>query len=198
VLHTLARNAGVSHFIFTSALGVDITSPIPFMKGKAMSEQYLQESGLPFTILAPNIFLDVWVGMVIGGPLSRSEPVTLVGEGRRKHSFISAPDVAAFAAAAVDHPTARNRYLPLGGPQPVSWRDIIAVVEQTIGRQLTVQTVTPGAILPGLPEHVASLLAFQDTYDSPIEMAETARTFGVVQETLGEYVQRAFGGRAGS
>ena len=48
-----------------------------------------------------------------------------------------------------------------------------------------------------LPEHFWGLLAFQDTYDSPIPMEETARTFGVQQETLDAYARRAFGGTLG-
>jgi uncharacterized protein YbjT (DUF2867 family) len=193
-----AKAAGVKHFIFVTALGADVNSPIPFMRGKAMTEQYLLASGMPYTILAPNIFLDVWAGAVIGGPLSQSQPVTLVGEGRRQHSFISAPDVAAFAAAAVDNPAALNRYLPLGGPEPVSWRDVAASVERVVGRPIAVQSVMPGEPVPGMPEFMSGMLAFQDTYDSPIDMSETARIFGVRQETLDGYAQRAFGNRGAS
>ena len=40
-------------------------------------------------------------------------------------------------------------------------------------------------------------MASTETYDSPIDMAETARTFGVRQTTLEEYVRREFGGAAG-
>ncbi len=46
-----------------------------------------------------------------------------------------------------------------------------------------------------MPEFMSSMLAFQDTYDSPIDMSETARVFGVRQETLDGYAQRAFGNR---
>jgi NADH dehydrogenase len=193
-----AKAAGVKHFIFVTALGADVNSPIPFMRGKAMTEQYLLASGMPYTILAPNIFLDVWAGAVIGGPLSQGQPVTLVGEGRRQHSFISAPDVAAFVAAAVDNPAAKNRYLPLGGPEPVSWRDVAASVERVVGRPIAVQSVMPGEPVPGMPEFMSGMLAFQDTYDSPIDMSETARIFGVRQETLDGYAQRAFGNRGAS
>ena len=112
-----ARAAGVKQFIFTSALGVTPDSPVPFMQAKASTEHYLRESGLDFTILAPTIFMDVWIPMVVAQPLMQNQPVTLVGEGRRKHAFIAARDVATFAVACVGHPAAINQYLPLGGPE---------------------------------------------------------------------------------
>jgi nucleoside-diphosphate-sugar epimerase len=42
-----ARAAGVRHFVFTSALGSALDSPVPFLRGKAIAEQYLTASGPP-------------------------------------------------------------------------------------------------------------------------------------------------------
>jgi NADH dehydrogenase len=189
-----ARAAGVQQFIFTSALGVDPNSPVPFLRAKGQTESYLRESGVPFTILAPNIFMEVWMGMVIGLPLRDGRPVKLVGEGRRKHTFISVQDVAAFATAAVGHPAAIHQYLPLGGPQALSFREAVAVFERVLGRSIPVESVAPGEPVPGLPEAVQPLYWYMETYDSPLEMEETARTFGVHQTTLEEYVRRTFTG----
>src|SRR3712207_6571545 len=46
-----ARDAGVGHFIFVSALGADPDHPAPFMQAKARSEASLRESGMEHTIL---------------------------------------------------------------------------------------------------------------------------------------------------
>jgi uncharacterized protein YbjT (DUF2867 family) len=187
-----AKSAGVKQFIFTSALGADSNSPVPFFQAKGRSEVYLRDSGMPYTILAPTIFMDIWVPMVIGTPLRAGQPVTLVGEGRRKHSFIAVTDVAAFATAAIGHEAAMNQYLPLGGPEAVSWRDVIATVQRVLGREIAVQSVAPGEPVPGLPEVAAGLMSALETYDSIIDMMETARTFGVRQTTLEEFIRQAF------
>ena len=63
-----ANAAGVKHFVFVSSLGADASSQIPFVAAKAKTEQRLRESGLPHTIVAPNVYVDVWVGMVVAGP----------------------------------------------------------------------------------------------------------------------------------
>ncbi len=146
-----AKAAGVDHFIFTSVLGVDPNSPAPFIRGKGQTEVALRESGLCYTILAPNLFAEVWAGMVVGGPLRAGQPITLVGEARRVHTFVSMGDVAAFGAAAVDNPAARNALIPIGGPEAVSWRDIVSEVGQIIGQELPVRFVRPGEPVPFLP-----------------------------------------------
>ncbi len=201
-----AREAGVRQFIFVSALGASEENPAPFMQAKGKTEAHLRaggDGGMAYTILAPNIYMEVWMPMIIGGPLRDGQPVTLVGEGRRKHSFVSARDVAAFAVAAIGHQAAMNQYLVIGGPEPLSWRDAVATFERVLGREIPVRSIAPGELIPNLPpvpglaEFVSGMMAATDTYDSPIDMAETARTFGVRQTTLEEYARREFGGAAG-
>jgi uncharacterized protein YbjT (DUF2867 family) len=187
-----AKAAGVGHFIFTSVLGVDPNSPAPFMRGKGQTEIALRESGLTYTILAPNLFAEVWVGMVVGGPLRAGQPITLVGEARRVHTFVSMGDVAAFGAAAVDNPAARNTTIPIGGPEALSWRDIVAKVRGIIGQELPVRFVQPGEPVPFLPESVQGLVASQDTYDSPLPMADTAATYGVTLTPMATVLHRMF------
>jgi uncharacterized protein YbjT (DUF2867 family) len=184
-----ARDAGVEHFIFVSALGADPNHPAPFMQAKAQSEASLRESGMEYTILAPTPFMEVWPGLMVGMPALQGQPVTLVGEGRHRHSFISNRDVAAFAVAAVDHPAARNQYLAIGGPEPLTWRDVVATYERVLGRPISVQFVAIGEPVPGLPDPMPALLAGMETYDSAIEMDEIARTFDVPLTRLERFVR---------
>jgi NADH dehydrogenase len=190
-----AKVAGVRQFIFVSALVADPNSPVPFLAAKGKAEEYLRASGMPFTIIAPNAFMEVWPAMLVGVPAAAGEPVTLVGEGRRRHSFISAADVANFVVAAVGHPAARNKRLVLGGPEPFSFRDAVAAYERALGRSIPVHSVRPGEPLPGVPQAVWGIAAGFDTYDSPVDMADAARTFGVRLTAFDEVVSRELAGR---
>ena len=183
-----ARSAGAKQFIFVSAFGVSIDSPVPLFQAKARTEAYLRSSGLAYTILAADGFMDVWLPMIVIGPVLDGRPVTIVGEGRRKHSFIAVQDVGSFAIAAIGHSDAMNRHLPLGGPEAVSWRDVIATFERRIGREIPVVSLAPGQPLPGLPDIVSGLMTGLDTYDSVIEMAATARAFGVQLTTVDQFL----------
>jgi uncharacterized protein YbjT (DUF2867 family) len=185
-----AKAAGVHQFIFVSVLTADPNSPVPFLQAKGKTEDALRASGIPYTILAPNGYMEVMVAGVVGMPAIMGQPVTIVGGGRRKHSFVSASDVAAFILAAIGNPAAINQKLLLGGPQPLSFRDAVAIYERVLGHQIPVRSVAPGEPVPGLPQMVAQLLAALDTYDSPLEMTETARTFGIQLTPLEEVARR--------
>ena len=174
-----AAAAGVRQFVFVSALGSTADSPVPFLRAKGESEERLRASGVPYTIVAPNVFMEVWIPAVVGSAVRGGRPVVLVGEGRRRHSLVSIRDVAAFLVAAVGNNAAINQYLPIGGPAPVTWHDVVAAYEGAVGRDLPVRCVAPGDPAIGLPDPMPSLLAAMDTYDSPIDTAELARTFHV-------------------
>jgi NADH dehydrogenase len=191
-----ARAAGVGQFIFVSTIAADAASPIPLLRAKAESETYLRESELPFTILAAATLVDVLLPLVVGGPAQAGQPVTLVGEGRRHHSFVAAQDVAAFAVASIARPAALGQRVVVGGPQALSLRDVVATYARVLGRRLPVETIAPGELLPNLPpvpglaEVASGMLAALETFDSEIEMADVARTFGVPLTTLEEIVRR--------
>jgi uncharacterized protein YbjT (DUF2867 family) len=188
-----ARAAGVKQFIFISFLGADLNHPVPLFQAKAETEALLVKNEMPYTILAPNFFIESWAGMVVGIPLQAHQPVALVGEGRRLHSLISIGDVAAFAAAVIGHPAAINQKLALGGSEPLTWRGIVETFGQVLGQQLPVQYVAPGQPVPLLPEIVPPVLAGMETYDSPIPMQETSRVFGVEQTPLRTVIRRMLG-----
>lgn len=188
-----AEAAGVKQLIFTSFLGANPNSPVPLFQAKAEAEKALAESGLTYTILAPNFYYEAWISMVVGIPLQAHQPITLVGEGNRSHSLISVGDVAAYAVAAVGHPAAINQRLVLGGPEPLTWRGIVAAFEQALGQVLPLQFVTPGEPIPLLPEMVPPVLAAMETYDSVIPMEALARTFGVPGTPLTTFIYKMLG-----
>ena len=132
--------------------------------------------------------MEVWVAVGVGVPALQGRPVVLVEEGRRRHSFVSNRGVAAFAAAAVDHPSARNRHILIGGPEALSWRDVLATYERVLGRQLPVEFVAVGDPVP-LPDLMPDLLAAMETYDSVIKMEKVSRTFDVTLTKLETFVR---------
>ena len=189
-----ASGAGVRQFVFVSALAASLDHPVPVVRAKAETELALRESGLAHTIVAANCFMDIMFAVVVGDRLMAGQPVTLVGEGRRRHSFVAARDVAAFAVAAVNHPAAVNRRIAIGGPEALSWRDVVGVYERALGRTATVQWIAPGELLPDLPPVpglaplVSGLMAGLEAFDSPVDMTDTASTFGVTSTSVADFV----------
>jgi uncharacterized protein YbjT (DUF2867 family) len=87
--------------------------------------------------------------------------------------------------ASVGHPGAINRRVVIGGPEALSLRDVTTIYERALGRAIPVQTIPPGELLPNLPpvpgltEVISQMAAALDMFDSPIDVGETARMFGV-------------------
>jgi NADH dehydrogenase len=184
-----AAAEGVRHFVLTSVLGASAESPVPLLRARAEAEERLRGSGMAWTVLQPNCFMDLWIPAVVGGPAMAGQPVMLVGEGRRRHSFVAMRDVAAYAVAALDSRRAEGQTLVIGGPQPLSWRDVIEAFEHELGHPLTVSSLVPGQPVPGMPDSVVGLLAAMETYDSPIEMDDLASAYGVVPTPLADFVR---------
>lgn len=187
-----AAQEGVRQFIFVSTIASDPNSPVPIFRSKGAAEVHLRESGIGYTILQANGFMDVWIPLIVGLPLQQQRPVVLIGEGRRKHTFVAMQDVAALAVKAVGYPAAHNQTIVIGGPQAVSWRDILATFETVLERSIPVETRPPGEQLPGLPPVVSENMAYLDTFDSPIDMGAATQTFGIKLTPLETWVRSYF------
>lgn len=184
-----AARAGVGRFVFVSNLGASPDSPNPFMAAKGETEQLLRSSGMSWTILQPNLFMDKLPVLVVGVPALTGRPVTLVGEGRRVHSLVAMNDVAQYVRAAVEHPERDGQVLVIGGPEPVSWRDVVAAFERELGRPIPVHSVPPGQPIDGMPDLLTGFLALLETYDSRLDTGELSARYGVVPTALQAWVR---------
>jgi uncharacterized protein YbjT (DUF2867 family) len=183
-----AAAEGVRQFVFVSALGADADHPVPLLRAKGLTEQRLRGGGMAWTVLRPNLYMDLMIPQVVGGPALAGEPVTIVGKGRRKHSMVAMRDVVSYVIAALDNDEARGQTLLIGGSEPLTWRDVVAVFERELGRDIPVQTINPGESIPNLPDIVSQLGAMLDSYDSPLDMTELSKTYGVTPTTLADFV----------
>ena len=186
-----AMRSGASQFILISTLGASLDSPVPAFRAKASAEAALRDSGLTYTVLQPNAFMDVWFGMLIEAPIAMGRPVTLVGESRRRHSFIAERDVAAFAIAATQNPAAWDTTLVVGGPEAVSFHDVVHAYEKALQRSISIQYVEPGQPIPGTPEPVWGIAAALESFDSPIPMTDLARQFEVRLTSIQDHAGRS-------
>lgn len=190
-----AQAAGIRHFIYTSVHHEEYFDQIPLLPIKHECEKYLKASGLDYTILRPAVFMEIWIGAVVGAPLRIQQPVTLIGEGKRKNDFVSMADVAAYAAVVVDNPAALNQTIEIGGPESYSWTEAVQAVGRAVGQELPVNYVPPGEPLPLLEMWATGGVTLMETSsDSFIDMSETSANYGVAPTSLDTAMQRMFGG----
>ncbi|NTU63113.1 MAG: SDR family oxidoreductase [Chloroflexi bacterium] len=187
-----AKAAGVRRFVYTSASGAVEGHPVPLFNIKGTCAAALERSGMEYVILTPSVFMEIWIGMVVGIPLMAKQPVTLIGQGDHRHNLISEADVAAFALAVLNNSQVINQRIDIGGPASYTWTEIVTAVGQALGAPLPVQYLPLGSQVPLMPDEVSGLLNAMETFESFMDMSQTAPAFGVKLTTLNEYIQRTF------
>lgn len=125
---------------------------------------------------------------VVGAPTLAGQPVTLVGQGQRRHSMVAMRDVAAYAVAVLERQRGENQTLAIGGPQPISWHDVVAAFEHELERQIPAHTVPLGQPVPGMQDFLVEMLTALEAYDSPIDSSALAADYGVRPTSLADVV----------
>jgi uncharacterized protein YbjT (DUF2867 family) len=185
-----AARAGVEHVVkITSKASAD--SPIARRRGQAEIENGLIASGLGYTLLRNNAYMQNFL-MLAPGIASASSFSTATGNGRIGH--LDARDVAAVAAEIASSPGAHagKTYWPTG-PQALSAADVAAVFSKVLGLTITFRPISfeeqkREMIMAGLPETVAddnakALLLMADgdcdyvTDDVPAILGRPAHSF---------------------
>jgi len=131
-----ARLAGVSRFIHVSALGADPKSPSRYARTKAAGEQAVLEEFPSAIILRPSVlfgaedrFFNRFAAM------ARLSPVLpLIGGGRTRFQPLFVGDLGAAIANAVEGAGAPGEVHELGGPEVLTFRQILDHVQEWSGR----------------------------------------------------------------
>jgi uncharacterized protein YbjT (DUF2867 family) len=141
-----ARRAGVERFVFVS-FRENPNIQFPLTVAKRAVERALTVSGMAYTILQASYFMEVWLSPALGFDAANGK-ARLYGDGDRPISWISYKDVARATADAVIEGTGRNMIVELGGPQPLSPREVVRMFEAAGAGEITTETV-PVPVLEG-------------------------------------------------
>ena len=134
-----AKAAGVERFVFISFPNMNVEFPLQSAKREV--EQHLKESGMTYTILQPSFFMEVWLSPGLGFDAANAT-AQIYGSGENKVSWISYQDVARFAVAALDNPTAKNAVIELGGPEALGPLEVVKIFEELRGKRFELQHVS--------------------------------------------------------
>ena len=143
-----ARRLGVQRFLLMSANGV-ASRGTPYQDTKSRAEDLVTGSGLDWTIFQPSVIFGDSSGMQ---EISHQLHVELVkppvpapafrsgwsAEGNKVvMSPVSVTDVADAFVTALGNPETIGKTYALGGPEVLSWEDMIVRVAEAAGRQKT-------------------------------------------------------------
>ena len=151
-----AKALGVGHIVFNSALGVDADENAPLRR----IERHLMASGVGYTILRPNFFMENFTTGFLAPMVCQGEIFLAAADG--KTSFISSQDIAAVAVEAFAG-AHHGREYSLTGPEALDHREVARLISQAAGRTVSYHAITEeemlrGAMRSGLPESAAQFM----------------------------------------
>lgn len=129
-----AKRAGVKHIVKLSAIGCDMEPGIQLGRWHRAQEKYIEASGLDYTFLRPNNFMDNFVtyaGMTIKGNSAIFMPL-----GNGAVSYIDARDIAAVAAAALTRDGHAGKAYTLTGPVALTLHEVASALGKALRRQV--------------------------------------------------------------
>lgn len=138
-----ASSCGVKHIVKLSQLHADPDSPVRFLRYHAAVEQQLKDSGMAYTFLRPNLFMQ--------GLLGFSEPIAKQGKffasvGDAGISIVDIRDIAAVAVEALTSAGHENKIYNISGPESLTHAAMAAVFSEVLGKPISFVDVGPEAM----------------------------------------------------
>lgn len=190
-----AAAAGVEQFVLVS-FPDNRDYPNPLSDAKRAVEKELENSGMSYTIIQANVFMETWLNPMVGFDFP-SGKVVIYGDGSQSIGFVSLHDVAQLAAACVGHSAANNQYLAFGGPENLTYRQVVEIFEGIAGRQYDVIPVPSDALKHQLAhasnpiEAIFTALMLDVANGSPMNSTEIYATFGLNPTSVTDFARRA-------
>ncbi|GAA5191690.1 NAD(P)H-binding protein [Arthrobacter gyeryongensis] len=186
-LAVAASRTGVRRFILVSILTSDQTPDVPHFWHKKLTEDKLEELGVPFVALRPGAFLDQITQM--GGDPFEKKRLMWFGTKTVPLTFVLTSDLAGYLAAAVDADIADGERIDIGWDRAVSMQDIADLASTFAGEQVRVRSMPAGLVHalgalmgPFVPmvKDVSSMLAWFETGKYVADTSRQAEVFGPV------------------
>ena len=158
------RAEGVRRIIFLSAAVTPYDKSVTTFRLKRRIEERIQGSGIAHSIFRASLFMDDWFALMgsalplrgaraatlrrpfwfskgflaMVGTLIEKRGIALVpGDGKTRHAFVALDDVAAIVTAAASAPEEGEILIEeLGGPEILSWQEVVAIFSRVLGRPL--------------------------------------------------------------
>lgn len=141
-----AHAAGVSRLLYLSHLGSDRASGWPVLKAKGIAEEFIRQSGLPYTILraavlygAEDVFINVVAALLKLGPGVFLMP----GDGKTTLQPLWVEDLVTCLEWSLTDAATLNQTFSLGGPEFLTFAQMVEIVMELIGVRRALVPVRP-------------------------------------------------------
>lgn len=143
-----ARESGVALLVRSSILGANLDPPAEFVSAHTECDRYLEQSGLEYAIVRPNLFLQNVPESNI--PSVGADGNLYVDAGDARISMVDTRDVAAVASVLLTEDGHTGARYDVTGPEALSYGDVAAKLSSALGREITYVDVPDDAVRDSL------------------------------------------------
>lgn len=143
----LARAAGLRHLVYLSQLHAAKGSPVRFLRYHAVVEDAISRSGMAFTNLRPNLYMQGLFGFRAS---IRAESRFFAPAGDARVSIVDVRDIAAVAARALTEGGHEGKTYDITGPAALTHAEMASQLSDALGKSITFVDVPEPAMRDAL------------------------------------------------
>lgn len=130
-----AKKSGIKHIVKQSIMLADLDADLEAMRLHRQTEKLIEESGIPYTFLRPNEFMQGFINFQ--GTTIKSNNAFYIPVEDAKVSFVDARDIAAVAVKAlVDGDRHYNKSYMITGPEALSYYQAAEILSNATGKKI--------------------------------------------------------------
>ena len=130
-----AKKAGIRHIVKQSVMGADLEADVGTMRLHRQVEEIIEQSGIPFTFLRPNEFMQNFINF--HGPSIKGNNAFYLPLEDAKVSLVDVRDIAAVAVKSLtDEDLHKNKTYLITGPEALSYHQVAEILSNRIGRKI--------------------------------------------------------------
>jgi uncharacterized protein YbjT (DUF2867 family) len=142
-----AQQSGVTHIVKLSQFAADARSPVRFLRYHAAVEAALQASGIAYTLLRPNLYMQ---GLLNFRSTIATQNAFYAAAGDAKVSAVDVRDIAEVAVAALTEAGHEGKIYELTGPQALTHAEMAEGLSEALGRRVAFVDIPPEAMREAL------------------------------------------------
>ncbi|MGN7989775.1 SDR family oxidoreductase [Pedobacter sp. 22226] len=125
--------SNVKHIVKLSQFAADMNSPVRFLRYHAAVEQKIKDTGLQYTFLRPNLFMQGLLGFA--DPIKYQQQFFATA-GDAKISLVDTRDIAAVALQALVSRDTESKIYNITGPEALSHNDIAEILSEILEKEI--------------------------------------------------------------
>jgi uncharacterized protein YbjT (DUF2867 family) len=130
-----AKKAGIRHIVKQSVMGADLEADVGTLRLHSQAEKIIEQSGIPFTFLRPNEFMQNFINFHSAS--IKSNNAFYISLEDAKVSLVDVRDIAAVAVKSLTDDKHNNKTYLITGPEALSYHQAAEILSNAAGKKIS-------------------------------------------------------------